>query len=225
MFKALIDGDILVYRIGFSSENEGESIAIARCSEFLEDLLLFNNFDSYQGYITGKRNFRNEIAISAPYKGNRKAAKPKHYELLREYMQSAWDFKLIEDQEADDAIGIAAYEMTVGEYCICSIDKDLDMLRGDHFNFVKNERYFITEEEGIKNFYKQILMGDRVDNIIGIKGIGTVKAERLLKECKSEKEMYLTVLEAYDGNEERVLENGRLLWIRRQSNQMWTPPS
>lgn len=225
MFKALIDGDILVYRIGFSSENEGESISIARCSEFLEDLLLFNNFDSYQGYITGKRNFRNEIAISAPYKGNRKAAKPKHYELLREYMQSAWDFKLIEDQEADDAIGIAAYEMTVGEYCICSIDKDLDMLRGDHFNFVKNERYFITEEEGIKNFYKQILMGDRVDNIIGIKGIGTVKAERLLKECKNENEMYLTVLEAYDGNAERVLENGRLLWIRRQSNEMWTPPS
>lgn len=225
MFKALIDGDILVYRIGFSSENEGESIAIARCSEFLEDLLLFNNFDSYQGYITGKRNFRNELAISAPYKGNRKAAKPKHYELLREYMQSAWDFELIEDQEADDAIGIAAYEMTVGEYCICSIDKDLDMLRGDHFNFVKNERYFITEEQGIKNFYKQILMGDRVDNIIGIKGIGTVKAERLLKECKNEKEMYLTVLEAYDGNAERVLENGRLLWIRRQPNQMWIPPS
>jgi len=225
MFKALIDGDILVYRIGFSSEEEPESIAIARCSEFLEDMLLYNNFESYQGYLTGKRNFRNEIAITAPYKGNRKSAKPKHYELLRQYMRNAWDFKLIEDQEADDAIGIAAYEMQVGEYCICSIDKDLDMLRGDHFNFVKNEHYFISEEEGIKNFYKQILMGDRVDNIIGIKGIGTVKAERLLKECKSEKEMYLTVLEAYDGNEERVLENGRLLWIRRESNQMWTPPS
>ena len=200
MMKALIDGDILVYRIGFSSENEKESIAIARCSEFLEDLLLFNGFDSYQGYLTGKRNFRNEIAITAPYKGNRKSAKPQHYEVLRQYMLSAWDFKLIEDQEADDAIGIAAYEHQVGEYCICSIDKDLDMLRGDHFNFVKNEHYFITEEEGIKNFYKQILMGDRVDNIIGIKGIGTVKAERLLKECKSEKEKYLTVFEANDGN-------------------------
>ena len=80
MMKALIDGDILVYRIGFASEDEAESIAIARCSEFLEDLLLFNGFDSYQGYLTGKRNFRNEIAVSAPYKGNRKAAKPKHYE-------------------------------------------------------------------------------------------------------------------------------------------------
>jgi hypothetical protein len=225
MMKALIDGDILVYRIGFASENETESIAMARCSEFIEDLILFNGFGEYQGYLTGKKNFRNEIAVTAPYKGNRKSAKPKHYQLLRDYMESAWAFTMIEDQEADDAIGIAAYEMQVGEYCICSIDKDLDMLRGDHYNFVKDERYFITEEEGIKNFYKQLLMGDRVDNIIGIKGIGTVKAERLLKECKNENEMYLAILEAYDGNAERVLENGRLLWIRRQPNQLWTPPS
>jgi len=224
MMKALIDGDILVYRIGFASENETESIAIARCSEFIEDLILFNGFGEYQGYLTGKTNFRNEIAVTAPYKGNRKSAKPKHYQLLRDYMESAWAFTMIEDQEADDAIGIAAYEMEVGEYCICSIDKDLDMLRGDHYNFVKDERYFITEEEGIKNFYKQLLMGDRVDNIIGIKGIGTVKAERLLKECKNENEMYLAILEAYDGNAERVLENGRLLWIRRQPLQLWTPP-
>jgi len=224
MFKALIDGDILVYRIGFSSEEESESIAVARCSEFIEDMLLYNNFNEYQGYLTGKKNFRNDIAVTAPYKGNRKAAKPKHYDKLRDYMQKTWGFVLIEDQEADDAIGIAAYEQQVGEYCICSIDKDLDMLRGDHFNFVKNEFYFIEEEQGIKNFYKQILMGDRVDNIIGIKGIGTVKAERLLKECKNEQEMYLTVLEAYKGDDKRVLENGQLLWIRRETNQMWQPP-
>jgi hypothetical protein len=224
MMKALIDGDILVYRIGFASENEPESIAMARCSEFIEDLILFNGFGEYQGYLTGKKNFRNEIAVTAPYKGNRKSAKPKHYQLLRDYMESAWSFTMIEDQEADDAIGIAAYEMEVGEYCICSIDKDLDMLRGDHYNFVKDERYFITEEEGIKNFYKQLLMGDRVDNIVGIKGIGTVKAERLLKECKNENEMYLAVLEAYKGDDKRVLENGQLLWIRREANQMWHPP-
>ena len=143
MMKALIDGDILVYRIGFASENETESIAIARCSEFIEDLILFNGFGEYQGYLTGKKNFRNEIAVTAPYKGNRKSAKPKHYQLLRDYMESAWSFTMIEDQEADDAIGIAAYEMEVGEYCICSIDKDLDMLRGDHYNFVKDDRYFI----------------------------------------------------------------------------------
>ena len=225
MQHALIDGDILVYRIGFSSEEEVEAIAIARCSEFIEDMLIFNGFGSYQGYLTGKQNFRNDIAITAPYKGNRKASKPKHYELLREYMQKAWGFEMIEDQEADDAIGINAYAMEVGSYCVCTIDKDLDMIRGDHYNFVKDHFYFVSEEECIKNFYKQMLTGDRVDNIIGIRGIGPIKAERLLKECNTENEMYLTVLEAYEQNLERVLENGQLLWIRRKPNQLWQPPN
>lgn len=225
MFEALIDGDILTYRIGFASENESESIAIARCSEFLEDMLLDNNFTEYQGWLTGSTNYRTEIAVTAPYKGNRKAAKPKHYQLLRDYMRDAWAFTITEGYEADDAIGIAASAYQYGEFCICSIDKDLDMIAGNHYNFVKQIHYEVNEEEAIRNFYKQMLTGDRVDNIVGIKGIGPVKAERLLKECKSENEMYLAILEAYEGNQGRVLENGRLLWIQRQPNQMWQPPS
>ena len=222
---ALIDGDILVYRIGFASEDESESIAMARCCEFLEDMILFNGFDEYQGYLTGGGNFRKEIAKTAPYKGNRKAPRPKHYDLLRNYMETAWGFEMIEGQEADDAIGIAAYALDPEEYCVCSIDKDLDMIRGQHYNFVKDLFYEVSEEEAIFNFYKQMLTGDRNDNIQGIKGIGEVKAKRILEKCKDENEMYLAVLEAYKGNEERVLENGQLLWIRREPDQIWQPPN
>lgn len=221
---ALIDGDILVYRIGFASENDSEGVAIARCCEFLEDIILFNGFGDYQGFLTGKKNFRTDVAVTAPYKGNRKAAKPIHYQALRDYMEFKWGFKMIEGQEADDAIGIEAYSLDPESYCICSIDKDLDMLRGKHYNFVKDTFYTVTEEEAIFNFYKQILTGDRVDNIIGLKGIGDVKAKRILKECNNEKEMYLAILKAYEGNEQRVLENGQLLWIRREPNQIWQPP-
>lgn len=224
MFEALIDGDILTYRIGFASEDEPESIAIARCSEFLEDMLLFNNFTEYRGWLTGNKNYRTEIAVTAPYKGNRKAPKPKHYQLLRDYMRDAWSFTITDGIEADDAIGIAASDYQYGECCICSIDKDLDMIPGNHYNFVKDIHYEVSEEEAIRNFYKQMLTGDRVDNIIGIKGIGPVKAERIIKECKNENEMYLAILEAYEGNKERVLENGQLLWIQREPNQMWSPP-
>ena len=225
MRTALIDADILVYRIGFASEDSSEAIAKARMREFLEDLLLFNGFEDYTGYISGKNNFRTEIAKTEPYKGNRKAPKPKHYEALREYLLKDWEFTLVDGQEADDAIGIRAYELDPGEFSICTIDKDLDMIRGNHYNFVKDLFYDVTEEEAIFNFYKQILTGDRVDNIIGLKGIGDVKAKRILEECKNEKEMYLAVLEAYEGNEERVLENGQLLWIRRLADQVWQPPS
>lgn len=225
MQTALVDGDILVYRVGFASNDVSEGYAIARMAEFLEDLIFLNGFDKYKGYLTGGGNYRNDIAKTAPYKGNRKADKPVHYKALRDYMMKAWAFELIEGQEADDALGIEAYAREVGEYCICTIDKDLDMIRGDHYNFVKDIRYTISEEEGIRNFYTQLLTGDKVDNIIGLKGIGQVKAKRILKECTNEKEMYLAVLEAYEGNEERVLENGQLLWIRREANQVWQPPS
>lgn len=224
MQTALIDGDILVYRIGFASEEETESLAIARCCEFLEDIILFNGFGDYQGFLTGKTNFRTDVAVTAPYKGNRKSAKPKHYQALRDYMENKWGFSMSEGQEADDAIGIEAYSLDPESYCICSIDKDLDMLRGKHYNFVKDTFYTITEEEALFNFYKQILTGDRVDNIIGLKGIGDVKAKRILKECNNENEMYLAILKAYEGNEQRVLENAQLLWIRREPNQIWQPP-
>lgn len=225
MRLALIDADILVYRIGFASEDSSEAIAKSRMREFVEDLILFNGFDSYEGFVSGSSNYRKDIAVTAPYKGNRKQPKPKHYDFLREYLLKEWEFKLVLDQEADDAIGIRAYEMDVGEFSICSIDKDLDMIRGNHYNFVKDFFYDVTDEEAIFNFYKQVLTGDRVDNIIGIKGIGEVKAKRILEKCKDEKEMYLAVLEAYEGNSERVLENGQLLWIRRLPNQIWQPPS
>ena len=225
MRSALIDADILVYRIGFASEDSSEAIAKVRMREFLEDMLLFNGFEDYTGYISGKQNFRTDIAKTAPYKGNRKAPKPKHYDALREYLLKDWEFTLVEGQEADDAIGIRAYELDPEEFSICTIDKDLDMIRGNHYNFVKDLFYDVTEEEALFNFYKQILTGDRVDNIIGLKGIGDVKAKRILEECKTENEMYLAVLEAYEGNSERVLENGQLLWIRRKENEVWLPPN
>jgi 5'-3' exonuclease len=99
------------------------------------------------------------------------------------------------------------------------------MIRGWHYNFVKKEKYFVKEEDTMRTFYKQVLTGDRTDNIEGLKGIGPVKAERILKECKTDREMYEAVLKAYDNNEQRVLENGQLLWIRRQADQLWQPPS
>ena len=113
MRLALIDADILVYRIGFASEDSSEAIVKSRMREFVEDLILFNGFDSFEGFISGSSNYTKDIAVTATYKGNRKQPKPKHYNFLREYLLSDWEFKLIEDQEADDAIGIRAYEMDI----------------------------------------------------------------------------------------------------------------
>jgi len=222
--KALVDADLLVYRFGFASEGDPAEFALARLSEFLDNLYIELSVDEVWGYLTGKGNFRNEIAVTAPYKGTRIAEKPYHFQLLREYMEKAWGFEVVDGMEADDALGIESYRNEPDETIIVSIDKDLNMIRGHHYNFLKNEKYYVTEEEGIRNFYLQILTGDKVDNIIGLQGIGPVKSKKLLADCNTELEMYETVLKEYNGDEARVLENARLLWILREEKQVWQPP-
>jgi len=225
--KALIDGDILVYRIGFSVDDpEEEKFAISRMGHFIDGLLSVDGVDTYSGYITGSSNYRSEISTENKYKGNREnARKPIHYDALREYLLDKWCFELIEGQEADDAIGIAVYDSPVDTTCVMSIDKDLNMLRGWHYNFVKEDLYYVTEEEAIKNFYIQILTGDRVDNIQGLKGIGPKKAEKILKDLVDEQDLFDAVLEAYEDDIDTLTERAQLLWIRRKHGQIWTPKS
>ena len=228
--KALIDGDIIVYRIGFSSNDVDWPICKSRVDEFLETLLVFQLEDviDYGGWLTsGEHNFRNAIAKTQPYKGQRKADKPVHYEAIRNYLVSAWGFKVETEQEADDAIGIAATE--IGDACvICTIDKDLDNISGWHYNFVKNERYYVTVESALRNFYLQILTGDRIDNVQGLRGIGPVKGQRILGDDQSwdgGARYYAKCVEAYSGDRDRVIENGQLLWIRTKPGEIWQPPT
>ena len=224
---ALLDADIICYRTGFASEDVDEKLCLARVTELVTDIVYFQlKCDDFKAYITGKGNFRNDIAVTAPYKGNRKDMKrPKHYEAIRKHLVDLGATQ-VEGMEADDAIAI---EATANGGFIVSIDKDLDQIPGHHYNFVKHEEYFVTEEQGLLNFYKQILTGDRVDNIMGIKGIGPVKADKLLSKCKTEKEMFDVCVKAYNDNGEdgvlRTTENARLLWLLRASNQHYQAPS
>jgi hypothetical protein len=223
---ALVDADVVAYRIAFGCNDEPEKAAIAKAAEFLEDLVFtFANADDCEGYLTGKDNYRHEIAKTVPYKANRVAEKPKHLGIIREYMISAWAFSVQEKQEADDAISIRAYALGEEDYIICSIDKDLDNVRGWHYNFGKNERYFVKEEEAIRNFYRQVLTGDRVDNVPGLPGIGPKKAEKILQDCCTEEELYKAVLEAYKGDVSLLTEQAQLLWLRRKEGELWQPPN
>tara|TARA_R110000744_G_scaffold378346_1_gene494352 strand:+ start:2071 stop:2754 length:684 start_codon:yes stop_codon:yes gene_type:complete len=219
----LIDADIICYRIGFATQEEtsGKYILDVLNSYTSNILAQASDSEDFQLYLTGKTNFRNEIATTAPYKGNRKKEKPKHLGFIRAALLGEWDAVVSVNEEADDAIAIKGTEL--GDDCVmCSVDKDFDQIPGWHYNFVKKEKYYVTPEEGLFFFYKQILMGDRIDNIIGIKGIGEKKSAKIL-EGMTEQEMYDKCVELYD-SEERVIENARLLWLRREQEELWTPP-
>jgi len=225
VITALIDADSLCYAVGFSSNDAEESIAIARLEETMTELCMELDCEDYKGFLTGKGNFRDAIAVTVPYKGQRVSEKPVHLQALRCHLVTSWGFTVVQGIEADDAVGIAAYAVPEDETIMVHIDKDLNQFRGWHYNYRNKEKYHVTEFEGLTAFYTQILTGDRIDNIIGLKGIGPVKAKRILEECTNESELYQAVLKAYEGDQQRVLENAQLLWLQRSPNQVWTPPS
>lgn len=186
-------------------------------------------------YLSGPTNFRNGVATIKPYKGNRDAAhKPVHGPEIKAMMRREYEVRTSEDEEADDVIAYEHYADWLKDphsSVIATIDKDLDMIPGLHYNFVKGESYYVTPEEGLWNFYKQCLTGDSTDNIPGIDGVGPVRAAKLLPEVgASEEDLYRAVLRQYEmaygeGHADRLLEVCRLLWIRREPGQWWNPPT
>jgi hypothetical protein len=238
----LVDGDILVYRAAFYAEanaedNEdleelfelsGEKIDELMsyiCNETLWDPLESAvDSDSLQVFLTGKGNFRYDIATRATYKGNRKSEKPVAFEFCRDYLLSWYNATVSEGQEADDDIAIKATQLGYDHVTIASVDKDFLQIPCSIFNFNRGTTVKPTEYEANMFFYEQILTGDRADNILGLWRVGPKKAQKILKGSRDEAHMYERTLKAYDYEADRVLENARLLWLRREEGQLWVPP-
>lgn len=229
--QALIDGDILVYRTGYTVNEEGQDwIARARMNETIQFILSETNANSFRIFLSdSKSNFR--LKIFPEYKGNRKQPKPIHYEFLINTLLKEWKAEVAFDEEADDALGI---NQKVGSTIICSIDKDLYQIPGHHFNWVTGKTRVISELEGLYNFYKQVLCGDSTDNVcaatnLGCPGIGPVKAEKALEGCETEEDYFTTVVELYKKNckenfNTRLITTAQLLKIRRKEGELWIPP-
>lgn len=194
----------------------------------------------YKIFLTGEDNFRDAVSVTRVYKGNRDALhKPRWYKEIKEYLITHWKAVVVNGIEADDAMGIEQYsnqltcikhdESFYGDTVICSIDKDMDMIPGWHYNFNKKLRYWIDEDVAIKNFYLQLLTGDIVDNIQGITGMGPKGAAKALDGCRTEKEYYAKALSEYtaaygDKGEQMLKEMAQLVWIRRKEGEAWSPP-
>lgn len=212
----LIDGDLITYRCAASAENDPVEAALERVDELIKRILSDTQATSYELYINGSDNFR--YAVDSTYKAHRKdVPKPKHLEACREHMVVHYNAHLSTGIETDDEIGILAtglWELGA-PFTIASLDKDLLQLSGRHFNFVKNVFTDVSPLEGMQTFYRQMLIGDRADNITGVQGIGEVKAAKAINCLVEEQDMYDLVLSLY-GDKERFNRNAQLLWILKQ---------
>ena len=147
--------------------------------------------DSYQCYLSGSTNYRNDVATIMKYK-DRPDRKPSHYKEIREFLIKRWGAVIVDGYEADDAVAMEQWQSReYDETVICSRDKDLLMIPGYHYNFEYQVLHEITEEAALRQFFKQMLTGDPTDTIPGLYKLTGEK-------CKKD---YLEELDRYDDPE------------------------
>jgi len=246
----LIDGDILAYRaasvLGWTEGTVSNTPIHAKMSMVggvLEPIIssIFENTqvlsleEEFYGtrlksstgefFLTGSTNFRNQIAKTHVYKGHRSSsAKPLALVYCRDYLCSYYGAITSVDEEADDLISKRSHELDY-QCVVVSVDKDFLQLPCWHFNTMHNSWTKLSPQEATKFFYTQILTGDVADNIKGLHRVGPVKAASILEGATTEWDMYCRVREAYgEDQQDYLVENARLLWLRRGEGQIWQPP-
>lgn len=148
--QPLIDGDILVYEIGFAAETGWKGfhpdsldpppwdyVAYLLDNRITEICHKVGATKSPLLFLTGEGNFRIEIAKKKPYKGNRDSLKkPYHYKNIQSYLKGIYGAKTVEGMEADDAICIMqTRDGRKRDTIICTRDKDLRQCPGWHFGW------------------------------------------------------------------------------------------
>lgn len=248
--KPLIDGDVLRYRCGFAADSQIRKDLLQKnpgiSDEELERLVSEMDYKAvalqnvktvltyvterfnpeYRLYVHDGGNFRDQLATIKKYKGNREdARRPKYYADIKTYMVDQWDAILVRNQESDDAIGIEQFDNPDKYTVIVSIDKDMLGIPGWHYNWVRDELKYQTLNNANLFFFRQMLEGDRTDNIPGINNIGPKRADAILAACEynvdrvreAVKEQYQ---KQYGENWHNAYwEVGQLLYIRRKPGE------
>lgn len=219
---ALIDGDIVAYSCAVYNESFGWKDTRDDIDNMMKRILETVGADDYEIYISGANNFR--YGINPEYKGNREdSVDPRYRQDANAYLVTEFGGFVTDGHEADDALGIRATAL-MGESIVCSIDKDLLMIPGEHYNWRRNEFTSVSPLDGLRRFYRQLLTGDRTDNLFGIRGIGPVKSSRLIDCYEDEADMFQVVQTMYS-DDQRLLMNGQCLWILREENKLWEFPN
>lgn len=227
---AIIDGDLVAYRAAASCKEEDSlEIACIRAEKTIQQILEQTSSPDYWLFLSGSSNFRYNLYPA--YKANRKdVQRPRWLQPVREFLVLEWQADITDGYEADDAIGIKATELSLlpVKPIICSLDKDLRQLPGCHYNWVKETLDEIILHDAWINFYTQLLLGDKSDNIPGYDGLARIKPTKEIQKridhlltLKTEKEMLASVEENYTDLLER---NANLLYIWRKDPDKWVRP-
>lgn len=196
--------------------------SLANLRSIVENKMFSLPHKSYEMFIGGEGNFRYDYFPE--YKQTRDPlAKPLHLEQMKKHLMGRYAAVRVDGEEADDVVSWKQCQAEKGTTCIVTIDKDLDNTAGWHWNYAKQELYYITEEQADLNFARQLLTGDATDGIPGINGMGAKTAAKILPEyCDDWLDVVRRVYLDKGYTVEYMKQQGIALWMRRKEGEIWT---
>ena len=193
----IVDGDVLIYRACFKALKDKLNVKDT-FDEIYQGVKDEVQCDEYSLHVSGRGNFRKELKQNlTTYKGKRKE-KPENFVECKEYVIKKYKPISKNGYEADDTASIEATNyLNKGQlYILITVDKDWTIISGMMYNMMHKYVKAISKFEACEFFNTQLLIGDSVDNIPGLKGIGIVKATKLLK-GKDLTKQFETVIRMY----------------------------
>ncbi len=232
----LIDASIYIFRAWFSLPDDivgrdGQPVNalfgfVRTLCEILEQSRAAHVSVAFDTSLTS--SFRNEIYPE--YKANREKAPPElsaQFKAAREFSEAlGLHSAASETYEADDLMATVSHRMREDGFrsCFLTADKDIaQLLEGDDVIWDFARRRLITRDTHLQDVgirCEQVpdylaLMGDAVDNIPGVKGVGAKSAAALLSKFDDLEDLYtnLAQVEAMEvrgaSRVMRALEEGR----------------
>lgn len=163
------------------------------------------------------------------YKNGRRE-KPHFFFKLKEWFIKRFNNEIViapRNMEADDVLSVIGWwsigqikkqdkELEESEVILAHVDKDINQVEGWHYDFLtKNVKYWISHKVAYRNFFIQMLIGDKVDHIPSVikvadsitesfdlrkvaKGCGEKTAKAILSLDIPVSEMFKRVVHVYE---------------------------
>lgn len=205
---AIIDADSVAYILSWTNKESDDAELLKLQVDQLMSTICSEVRATHQLTCLSTRSFRHDVYKYRRYKGTRTLEKEPWYQkwapVITKQLEDKWEARRCVGLEADDLVSFAAeyYGNQKHDCVICSPDKDLNQIPGEHFDFSKGARVIISNSLAELCFWTQMLMGDSGDNIAGVPGIGKARAKEYLVDAITGKqkdyiEMQLAVEAAY----------------------------
>lgn len=220
--KLFIDADSVMFKAACTQSTKHDTRVVTR--KIIEDTIADTFADETYIAIKGKGNFRYDI-----YSGYKSSRKDRLDDKLKErlndahtYLVNDWSAIQSDGMEADDVVSIWSYEAREAEqdFVIAHIDKDINQVPGNHYNYNSKQIYFVDDEVADMNFCTQLLIGDNGDDIPKVKrGYGIKTAQKALAETTYDNRMD-TVVDEWQrlygkGWEKQLNMVGNLIYMKR----------